>query len=124
MPNSSIYYRRQFEKLVHGKGDVEAVLLMSSILEKTLKERWRAEGYGLGQMARSLQGRLGRRLAEDIRYFAGLRNKAAHEAASFRLYHREETIERVADIYDRLQDVQEKSWWAVLRRLGAALFGY
>lgn len=123
MPGSTTY-QRQIEKLVHRKGDVETVLVMSSLLEKTLKERWRAEGRGLGQMARNLQGQLGRGLEDDLRRFAGLRNKAAHEAESFRLYNRQQTIHLAATIYARLQEAPQKSWWAALRYLGVALFGH
>ena len=111
-------YLRKLEELTRGTGDVETVLLISSILEKVLRERWGAQGRGLGQMAREVQKQVGARLAEEIRRFARLRNKAAHEAVTFRLYDRQKTLYQGAEIYTQLMRSQQRTWVEKMMDMG------
>lgn len=111
-------YLLRFEEMTKNKGDIESVLLMSSTLEKALRYQWGAEGEGLGQMVRNLRGHIGDGIAEDIKRFAELRNKAAHEPEKFRLASRQRTIRNAAFIYTQINNPPKSLW---LRRIRGSI---
>lgn len=71
--------------------DRDIVISRSAELEKILKDKFGAEGSGLGQQAINIQHLLTAELSEKLRSIAGIRNKAAHEA-NFELYNPEKFI--------------------------------
>lgn len=92
--------------------DVERILHFSSQLEMTLERELGASGQGLHQKTSSVERKLTPRLVKRLRYIASVRNKAAHETATFSLEDPETFFstckETVAELNARIEQIRSK----------------
>ncbi len=88
--------------------NISLVILRGAELEKILKNKFGAEGSGLGQRLRSVESRLAPELTKKLWWIVGIRNDAAHEPESFQLHDSERFI-RTCDEAKAMLDAMEVS---------------
>lgn len=76
MKNKSL---KVFNKITLNKSDVETILILSSTIEQTLRNKWGADGHGLVPLASSVAHKIGLQTFEEIKELAIIRNNAAHK---------------------------------------------
>ena len=78
--------------------NISLVIRRSAELEKILKNKFGAQGNGLGQRVHYVEDRLAPELTKKLFWIVGIRNDAAHEPESFQLHNPEKFAIRHADV--------------------------
>lgn len=85
--------------------DIDIVVNASRKLEICLREKYRAEGRGLSELAESMSHVLPSGLIQDLKWIAGVRNSVVHKDGS--LHSREKFVSRAQEAADDLVKLGE-----------------